>query len=41
MPPEEWERLKTPIQTTMEQAVTFSEPLKVEIRAGANWLEAK
>ncbi|MFN5515799.1 MAG: DNA polymerase I [Cyanobacteriota bacterium] len=41
MPPEEWERLKTPIQTTMEQAVTLSVPLKVEIRAGANWLEAK
>lgn len=41
MPPEDWERLKTPIQTAMEQAVTLSVPLKVEIRAGANWLEAK
>ncbi|MBJ7900851.1 MAG: DNA polymerase I [Cyanobacteria bacterium RI_101] len=41
MPPEEWARLKTPIQTTMEQAVTLSVPLKVEIQAGANWLEAK
>jgi DNA polymerase I len=41
MPPEEWEELSPKIQHTMENAVTLSIPLRVEISAGANWMEAK
>lgn len=41
LPPEEWETLKPLIQTTMENAVQLSVPLKVEISAGNNWMEAK
>ena len=41
MPPEEWEMLETQIKTTMEEAVSLSIPLVVEIHAGNNWMEAK
>jgi DNA polymerase-1 len=41
MPPEEWEILETQIKTTMEEAVSLSIPLVVEIHAGKNWMEAK
>lgn len=41
MPPEEWEELESKIQATMEQAIALSVPLKVEIHAGNNWMEAK
>jgi len=39
--PNEWETLKPKIQTTMESAVQLSVPLRVEINAGPNWMEAK
>ena len=41
MPPEEWQILRAPIQSTMESAVELSVPLRVEIRAGENWMETK
>ena len=41
MPPEEWEELEILIKTTMEEAVTLSVPLVVEIHRGDNWMEAK
>jgi DNA polymerase-1 len=41
MPPEEWEILENQIKTTMEEAVSLSIPLVVEIHAGKNWMEAK
>ncbi len=41
MPIEEWEILETQIKTTMEEAVSLSIPLVVEIHAGKNWMEAK
>ena len=41
MPPEEWEILETQIKTTMEEAVSLSIPLVVEIHAGKNWMETK
>jgi DNA polymerase-1 len=41
MPPQEWPILKPLIQKTMEEAVSLSVPLQVEIRQGQNWLEAK
>jgi DNA polymerase-1 len=39
--PAAWSLLKPMIQATMEQAVTLSVPLVVEIRAGQNWMETK
>jgi DNA polymerase-1 len=39
--PDAWADLKSGIQTTMEQAVTLSVPLVVEIHAGQNWMETK
>ncbi|MBD1910484.1 MULTISPECIES: DNA polymerase I [unclassified Leptolyngbya] len=39
--PEEWETLKPEIQSAMESAVSLSVPLKVEMNAGPNWMEAK
>lgn len=39
--PDDWQPLKSQIQTTMESAVQLSVPLKVEINAGSNWMEAK
>lgn len=41
MPPEEWEQLEPLIKKTMEEAVTLSVPLVVEIHRGNNWMEAK
>ncbi|MGI0485178.1 DNA polymerase I [Pantanalinema rosaneae CENA516] len=41
MPLEEWDTLKSTIQSTMESAVKLSIPLMVEIHAGSNWMEAK
>ncbi|MDJ0599086.1 MAG: DNA polymerase I [Crocosphaera sp.] len=41
IPPQEWEELENKIKTTMENAVTLTVPLVVEIHAGKNWMEAK
>ncbi|MEB3225323.1 MAG: DNA polymerase I [Synechococcus sp.] len=41
MPPEEWEELEGKIKLTMENAVSLSVPLMVDIHCGKNWLEAK
>jgi DNA polymerase-1 len=41
MPTEEWKILESQIKTTMEEAVSLSIPLVVEIHAGKNWMEAK
>jgi DNA polymerase I len=39
--PELWEEVRSIIQTTMENAVSLSVPLKVDIHAGQNWMETK
>ena len=39
--PEEWETLRPKIQTIMEEAVTLTIPLDVEIKMGKNWMETK
>jgi DNA polymerase I len=41
VPPSEWEELQPKIRSIMENAVTLSVPLKVDIHAGLNWMEAK
>jgi DNA polymerase-1 len=41
MPPQEWETLQSEITDTMELAHPLSVPLKVEIHAGQNWMDAK
>ncbi len=41
VPKAEWEEVQTLIRTCMEQAVTLSVPLNVDINAGVNWKEAK
>jgi DNA polymerase I len=41
VPKAEWEEVQTIIRTGMEQAVTLSVPLSVDISAGVNWKEAK
>jgi DNA polymerase I len=41
VPKAEWEEVQTIIRTSMEQAVTLSVPLSVDISAGVNWKEAK
>jgi DNA polymerase-1 len=41
VPPQEWPELEAQIQVCMEQAAPLSVPLKVEIHAGQNWMEAK
>ncbi|MBT9313732.1 DNA polymerase I [Leptothoe kymatousa] len=41
IPPGEWPALEAKIATTMESVVKLSVPLKVEINAGNNWMEAK
>ncbi|WP_026079454.1 DNA polymerase I [Spirulina subsalsa] len=41
VPPEEWESLEPQIKQIMEKAVSLTVPLEVEVRAGANWMEAK
>ncbi|MBE9028346.1 DNA polymerase I [filamentous cyanobacterium LEGE 11480] len=39
--PEAWDSLRETIKTTMESAIELTVPLKVEIHAGKNWMEAK
>lgn len=41
VPRDEWQELQTKIKSTMEEAVSLSVPLLVEVRAGNNWMEAK
>ncbi len=41
VPKTEWEEVQPIIRTCMEQAVTLSVPLNVDINAGVNWKEAK
>ncbi|NJO41806.1 MAG: DNA polymerase I [Cyanobacteria bacterium RU_5_0] len=39
--PDEWQALQPNIKSTMESAVELSVPLKVDVRVGENWMEAK
>ncbi|MGK7942189.1 MAG: hypothetical protein AB4062_18940 [Crocosphaera sp.] len=41
IPAQEWEKLEDKIKTTMENAVTLTIALVVELKAGKNWMEAK
>ncbi len=41
VPPNEWTELETIIKETMENAVSLTVPLVVEIHSGKNWMEAK
>ncbi|MBE9118090.1 DNA polymerase I [Lusitaniella coriacea LEGE 07157] len=41
VPPDECEELTGKIQSIMEEAVSLSVPLVVEVRSGNNWMEAK
>lgn len=41
VPPQEWEELQLQIKSVMENAVTLSVPLVVDVRAGNNWMETK
>ena len=41
IPHQEWEELEDKIKETMENAVTLTVPLVVEINTGKNWMEAK
>ncbi|MBD2440670.1 DNA polymerase I [Nostoc sp. FACHB-110] len=41
VPPHEWEELQVQIKSVMEEAVSLSVPLLVEVRAGENWMETK
>ncbi|MEL6229070.1 MAG: DNA polymerase, partial [Cyanobacteria bacterium J06627_3] len=41
IPPDEWPTLEEKIAQTMESVVKLSVPLKVEINAGKNWMDAK
>ena len=41
IPTDEWPELEKKIATTMESVVKLSVPLKVEINAGKNWMDAK
>ncbi|MEM7794026.1 MAG: DNA polymerase I [Cyanobacteria bacterium P01_C01_bin.118] len=41
IPPDEWPTLEEKIAKTMESVVKLSVPLKVEINAGKNWMDAK
>ncbi|MBR8830890.1 MAG: DNA polymerase I [Chroococcopsis gigantea SAG 12.99] len=41
VPVGEWERLQPLIKSTMEEAVSLSVPLVVDVTAGKNWMEAK
>ncbi len=41
IPPSEWPELEEKIAQTMESVVKLSVPLKVEINAGKNWMDAK
>ncbi|TVP64443.1 MAG: DNA polymerase I [Nodularia sp. (in: Bacteria)] len=41
VPPSEWEELQPQIKSVMEDAVSLSVPLIVDVRAGNNWMETK
>ena len=41
LPAEEWQELELIIKQTMEEAVSLSVPLVVEINSGQNWMETK
>ena len=41
IPPDEWSQLENQIKSIMENAVSLSIPLVVDIHAGNNWMEAK
>ncbi|MFM7371328.1 MAG: DNA polymerase, partial [Sphaerospermopsis kisseleviana] len=41
VPPQEWEELQLQIKSVMENAVSLSVPLVVDVRAGDNWMETK
>jgi len=41
IPKDEWSELQEKIKSTMEEAVSLSIPLLVEINQGNNWMEAK
>ncbi|MDY7020614.1 MAG: DNA polymerase, partial [Cyanobacteriota bacterium] len=41
VPPAEWKELQHEIKQTMENAIQLNVPLKVEVHAGENWMEAK
>ncbi len=41
VPPDEWKVLQPKIEQTMENAVKLAVPLKVEAKAGDNWMDAK
>ena len=41
VPPQEWEELQPQIKSVMENAVSLSVPLVVDIHAGDNWMETK
>ncbi|PPJ64379.1 DNA polymerase I [Cuspidothrix issatschenkoi CHARLIE-1] len=41
VPPQEWEELQPQIKSMMENAVSLSVPLVVDVRAGDNWMETK
>ncbi len=41
VPPQEWEELQPQIKSVMENAVSLSVPLVVDIHVGDNWMETK
>lgn len=41
VPPQEWSQLQPQIKSVMENAVSLSVPLVVDIHAGDNWMETK
>ncbi|MBD1921146.1 DNA polymerase I [Microcoleus sp. FACHB-831] len=41
VPPSEWEELQPKIKSAMENAVSLSVPLVVDIHSGQNWMETK
>ncbi|AFZ58224.1 DNA polymerase I [Anabaena cylindrica FACHB-243] len=41
VPPQEWEELQPQIKSLMENAVSLSVPLVVDVHAGDNWMETK
>ncbi len=41
VPPQKWEELQPQIKSVMENAVSLSVPLLVDVRAGDNWMETK
>ena len=41
VPPSEWQDLQPKVKSIMENAISLSVPLVVEIRSGYNWMEAK